>query len=315
MGKVFRAVGAQKVRSVLNGSGGNQSPTHALEHRLCIPGQPLTGADVATVGGDVAIQLLLKSAQSRRGLVQLKTKAEAEAEKEQSRLSLFNELSKILNATNGRGIKLDEKLSIMSIKMAATYSDENGDVARRRSIIKFYDAGRRRTFEIPLTEIVLRNATPEAFIANLAEIKSAMDAHLYATDKTFLDSLIQPNLISLEVPQSASLLALFEDTLIRILSNPGLTIHDVQQSALAFCERTGISPEVCKKMVDAMLVPNSDPNAIAVLKPELVQPVAASVNSNSTLKLRQMPDDFRRMKNHVVTSGPSESVLVSDLNT
>lgn len=295
MGKVFQAVRGQEVQSVLDGPGGNQPSSHALKHRFCIPHQSSSGADAATAASQVAVQQLLESAHSRQGLVQLKTKAE------QSQPSFYDELSKVVNATNGKGIKLNEKLSIKSVKAAATYLDENGDMVRRRSIIKVYDATLRRTFEMPLTEIVLPDATPEAFNEKLRLIKSAMDAHLYATDKTYLDSQIQPNVISLKVPQWASLLAAFEDTQIRIHSKLGYSIHDIQQSVQALCEHTGTPPEVWGKMLDDMLVPDPDPNAIAVLKPKLVQPVAASINSNSTSKLRQTPDDFRRMKNHVVT--------------
>lgn len=282
LGTMFKGVLAQNPQSKLKNPNGDQVFPHVVEHRFSKAAESSVEAGSSADPSQVAVRQLLESAQSRQGLVQLKTREE---------VSLFEVFTNVLMHANGKGVKLDEKLSIRFIKVAATYVSQENKMIRRRAIIQVYDADLQSTFEMPLTEICMSEATPEAFNDKLPEIKSAMDAHLYAIHPSYRDSVTQPNVVSLKVPQWANLLAAFEDAQIRIQSKVAYSINEIQDSVHALCEQTPQSSVLLDQMLRGILTPDLDGNAIAKLRPELLQNGGAWSGPDN-------PDEFRRSRHH-----------------
>lgn len=285
-----------------------------------------TAASATTSGRDELIQ----SAISRQGLVHLKTEDET---------PLSDILAEVLKGANGKGVKLNNQLSIQSIKKATAYRAAADGIpsepqsTRTRWVISVYDADLKDTFELPLTEIHLAENSPEAFNANLPFIKEAMDAHLNAVHWAYKDSVTQPTLMSLTVPEWAGMLASFEDTQMRIQSGSGYSMKDIREAAFmvygAFTDNSNpdtaaAPPAFLTSMLHAMFRPDStqpeDENAVAELGPELVKldrmgPERGQEgtsedwsNSDPGISVAQSADSIRRSRYH---AGPEPEPRVT----
>ncbi|MDH4396641.1 MAG: hypothetical protein QE278_13260 [Limnobacter sp.] len=277
-----------------------------------------TAASSTTAGRDE----LLQSAISRQGLVHLKTGDET---------PLSDILAEVLKGANGKGVKLNNQLSIQSIKKATTYRAAAEGIptelqsTRTRWVISVYDADLKDTFELPLTEIHLAENLPDAFNANLPFVKEAMDAHLNAIHWAYKDSVTQPTLMSLAVPEWAGLLASFEDTQMRIQSGAGYSIKDIRVAASmvygAFTDNSNPEAAAARDLLSNMLyamlrldlTQPVDENAVAELSPELVKldrigPEGAQEDTSEDgsigdlgISVAQSADSIRRSRCH---SGP-----------
>lgn len=305
LGSVFQAVSPVQVQSNLNVNGDAHPFPFNLNFRMCSRSNPASGP---AAGGGVGRDVLLQSAAGRQGLVQLQSKDEA---------PLSGVLAQLLRGSQGKGVKLDDQLSIQSIQKATSYTATSDGTAtdeqttRTRWVVKVYDADLKATFEMPLTEIHLTDDSPESFNANLHFIKDAMDAHLNAIHWAYKDSVIQPTLLSLNVPEWAGLLAGFEDVQMRIQSQSGYTVKEVGDSAsrlYAAATRSGVANQAPSPSLNNMLTALTgldpaqpqDDNTVAELTPDFIQLDPIGPEDEPLTHIAQSADWIRRSRHHAL---------------